>query len=47
MAASEDEYHETTAYDIPIEQILSLNDSSWIILAARQNEHVVTFSVAS
>ena len=47
VAASEDEHHKTTAYDIPIEQMLSLNDPLWIILAALQNEHVVRFSVAS
>ena len=34
---------QTTAHDIPIEQMLSLNDSLWIILATRQNGHVVTF----
>ena len=35
--------NQTAAHDIPIEQMLSLNDSLWIILATRQNGHVVTF----
>ena len=35
--------NKTTAHKIPIEQLLSLNDSLWIILATRQNRHVVTF----
>ena len=34
---------QTTAHDIPIEQMLSLNDSLWITLATRQNGHEVTF----
>ena len=34
--------NQTTAHDIPIEQMLSLNDSLWIILATHQNGHVVT-----
>ena len=36
-------WNQTTAHDIPIEQMLSLNDSLWIILATCQNGHVVTF----
>ena len=35
--------NQTTAHDIRIEQILSLNDLLWIILAIRQNGHVVIF----
>ena len=34
---------QTTAHDIPIEQLWSLNDFLWIIFAPGQNEHVVTF----
>ena len=44
MVASEDKHDETTQHDIPIEQILSLYDSLLcIILATRQNGHVITF----
>ena len=32
--------NQTTAHDIPTEQMLSLNDSLWIILATCQNGHV-------
>ena len=35
--------NQTTAHDIPIEQMLSLNDLLWIILATRQNGHLVIF----
>ena len=35
--------NQTTAHDISIEQLLSLNDSLWIILAARRNGHVTFF----
>ena len=35
--------NQTTAHDIPNEQVLSLNDSLWIILATRQNGHVIAF----
>ena len=35
--------NQTTAHDIPIEQMLSLNDSLWITLATRHNGHIVTF----
>ena len=35
--------NQTIAHDIPIEEIFSLNDSIWIILATRQNGHIVTF----
>ena len=36
-------WNQTTGHDIPIEKTFSLNDSLWIILATRQNGHVVTF----
>ena len=35
--------NQTNANDILIEQMLSLNDSFWIILSTHQNGHVVTF----
>ena len=38
--------NQTTAHDIPIEQMLSSNDSFWIILATRQNGQMVTFFYA-
>ena len=43
MAASEDEHNETKlfAHYIPIEQLLSLNELLWIILAARRNGQVI------
>ena len=32
------EHEETTAHYIPIEQLLSLNDSLWFILSGRQSD---------
>ena len=40
VAASED--NQTTAHDMPIEQMLSLNDLFWIVLTTPPNGHVVT-----
>ena len=36
----------TTAHDIPIEQLLPLNNLLWIILITCWNRHVITFSIA-
>ena len=36
-------WNQSTAHSIPIEQLLSLNDSLWIILVTRRNERIITF----
>ena len=44
VAASEDDTTKPNyRNDIAIEEVLSLNDSFWIILATIRNEHVVKF----
>ena len=41
VAASEDK--QTAAHDVPIEQMLSLNDLFSIVLTTPRNGHVVTY----